>query len=394
MSATPLIFDRAGRAIYMNPSVRKTGVIIALLLAATVLVLAVTGSPWRSYEATRLLLDLSKLGSPVSEHRELPLMRASLTYEVNNRSYSADIYRPLEEPSAGLILLHGAAPTGKDDPRLVNLAAILARARFVVLLPDLVRLRKLQLRASATQEIADAIRYMVSSPSLTPNGTVGIAAISVAAGPAIRAALKPEARERVRFILAIGGYYDLLTTLTFSTTGYFLDEGRWRWQEPNELGKWVFVLSNIEELTNRTDREIFEAIADRKRRNEPIEIEGFVSRLSPEGLAIHRFITNTDPEQATTLFAQLPPKVKYEVRALSPSKGDLSQMQAQVILVHGLDDPIVPYTESIQLARALGPHQSKLVLIKGLVHAHLKPSLLDHWRLWRAVYAVLAARDR
>ncbi|NIO43329.1 MAG: hypothetical protein GTO41_26160 [Burkholderiales bacterium] len=256
----------------MNPRVRKTSAIIALVLAAIVLV-ALTGSPWRSYEATRLLLDLSKLGSPVSEHRELPIMRAPLTYGVNNRSYSADIYRPLEEPSAGLILLHGAAPTGKDDPRLVNLAAILARARFVVLVPDLVRLRKLQLRASATQEIVDAVRYMVSSRGLMPNSNVGIVAISVAAGPAVRAALEPEARERVRFILAIGGYYDLLATLTFSTTGYFRDEKKWRQQEPNEMGKWIFVLSNIEELTSRTDRKIFEMIAERQRRNEPIEVD-------------------------------------------------------------------------------------------------------------------------
>ncbi len=378
----------------MKRATTKVNLIIVVALVATVLVLAVIGSPRRAYEATRLLLDLSTPATPTSEHRTRPMMRAPLTYEIAGRSYRADVYRPLATPLAALILIPGVGVTGKDDPRLVVFAATLARARFVVLVPDLVRLRKLQVRASVTQEIVDAVLYMASSPGLAPNGNVGIAAISVAAGPAIMAALRPEARQHVRFILAIGGYYDLLTTLTFSMTGYFQDEGEWRYQEPNQLGKWVFALSNIEELTNRSDRQIFEAIAERRMNNEPVEFDGLASRLSPEGLSIHRFITNTDPQQAKALFAQLPPKVKYEIRALSPSKGDLSQMLAHVILVHGLDDPIVPYTESIALARALTPQRSELFLVKGLMHVSLKPSLGDYWRLWRAVYALLTERDR
>lgn len=362
------------------------------LLVGAVLALTVSGSLWRAYATTRLLLDLSTLSAPVPDRRTRPMIRTPVTYEVQNRTYRADVYRPLEEPLAGLILIPGVGPKGKDDPRLIDFAAILARARFVVLVPDLVRLRKLQLRASATREIMDAIFYMSSAPSLVPNGDVGIVAISVAAGPAIRAALQPEVRERVRFILAIGGYYDLLTTLTFSTTGYFRHEGEWHHQEPNELGKWVFVLSNIEELTSRSDRQIFGAIAQRKLDNQPLELDSLASRLSPEGQALHQFISNTDPRQAKALFAQLPEKVKYEIQALSPSEGNLSQMLASVILVHGLDDPIIPYTESIALARAL-PKRSKLFLVKGLVHVSLKPSLVDYWRLWRALYTLLAERD-
>lgn len=378
----------------MKRIISKTRLVIAIVLVAAVLALAVIGSPWRTYAAIRLLLDLSTLATPVSERRTPPMMRAPVTYEVEDRAYRGDVYRPLEEPLAGLILLHGAAPTGKDDPRLVDFAATFARARFVVLVPDLVRLRKLQLRTGATQEIVDTVLHMVSSPSLAPNGNVGIVTLSVAGGPAVMAALQPEIRERLGFILAIGAYYDLLTTLTYSTTGYFRDDTQWYHREPNDYGKWVLVLSNVEALADRSDRQILATMARRKLANQEAELDGLAARLSPEGRTLYQFIGNTDPAQARRLFAHLPANIKSEIEALSPSKKDLSAMLAQVILVHGLDDPIIPYAESIALADALPPDKVNLFLVNGLFHVDLKPTLKDYWRLWRAIYALLTQRDR
>src|SRR3970282_281862 len=49
-----------------------------------------------------------------------------------------------------------AAPAAKDDPRLVAFATTLARARFLVLVPDVAGLRQLRVRAADAREIADA----------------------------------------------------------------------------------------------------------------------------------------------------------------------------------------------------------------------------------------------
>jgi hypothetical protein len=94
------------------------------------------------------------------------------------------------------------------------------------------------------------------------------------------------------------------------------------------------------------------------------------------------------------------------IERLSVRGKDLGRLEARVILVHGRDDAIVPYTESIALTRALRPGQARLYIIRHiLTHVVFRPSgfftrsfwtedLPDLWRLYRAVYSLLAERDR
>lgn len=387
-SPAPRPRRRLGRLI------TKAGIIVVAALAVMLLALALIGSPWRAYEAARLLLDLAALDAPDSQRRTPPMMRAPVTYEVDHRTYRGDVYRPLETPQAGLVLLHGASPLGKDEPRLVDFAATLASTRFVVLVPDLVGLRQLKLRAVAARDIADAVLYMQATPGLAPNNRIGIVSLSVASGPALLAAAEPRIRERLGFILAIGGYYDMLDMLTFSTTGDFKNGAQWHHREPNEYGKWVLVLSNVDQLPAASDRRVLTAIARRKLKDPRADVTTLAARLSAQGRAVYDFVNNTDRQRVQELFAQLPMNIKSEIQALSLSKRDLSGIKAQVILVHGLDDPMIPYTESVALAGALPPSQVRLFLVNGLVHVDLKPAPVDYWRIYRAVYTLLLERDR
>jgi pimeloyl-ACP methyl ester carboxylesterase len=208
------------------------------------------------------------------------------------------------------------------------------------------------------------------------------------------AALKPEIQHDVRFILAVGGYYDLSTTLMFATTGYYHDGHAWQYREPNDYAKWVFVLSNVEKLGNRTDREILSQVAERMLKKQGAAAAELISQLTPKGHAVYQFINNTDVDNANALFAQLPSEVRAEIQALSLNSYELAHLSARVILVHGFDDSIIPYTESVALARALPAAQTKLFLINGLVHVELDQNIIDYWRLWRAVHALLIERDR
>lgn len=368
----------------------RSALVVLLLLAAAIAAAVVSGAGQRAYETIGLLIDLSRLGQPGARTTQA-MMRAPLSYDVDGHSYQVDVYRPLTAPRMAIVLLPGASPAGKDDPRLVEFAAWLASARFVVLVPDIVRLRHLELRADIIPQVVDTLRYVSETTNLAPQGKTGIVALSVAAGPALLAALAPEVRDRVAFVLSIGGYHDLLATLTFSITGYFKADGQWQHRPPQDLGKWVFVLSNADALRDRSDRELLAQMAKRRLADQDPSV--LAPRLGREGQAVYRFITNTDPEKSQALFAALPSAITSEAQALSPSTRDLSALRASVILVHGRDDSIIPYTESIALARALPNAQRMLVLVSGLFHVDLKPTLVDSWQLGRAIYAVLAQRD-
>lgn len=370
----------------------KGRLLIASALSALAVLLLLLGSPVRAYETTRLLFELANLTSTTTKAMAAP--PTAVSYQLGETRHRGDVYHPASHPQGGIVLLHGAAPLGKDNPRLVAFAAALARAGFIVLTPDIVGLRALQLRAGNTQYVVDAVSYMKSSLGLASEQNIGIVSLSVATTPAFLAALKPEIRNDVRFILAVGGYYDLSTTLTFATTGYYQDGQAWQYQQPNEYAKWVFLLSNVEKLSNQKDRKILSQLAQRILEKGDNDRTALISQLTAEGEAVYEFINNTILDDADALFARLPSAVRSEIDTLSLASYQLAGLAARVILVHGFDDPIIPYSESVALAKALPAAQTKLFVINGLVHVDLNQNVIDYWRLWQAVRALLIERDR
>jgi pimeloyl-ACP methyl ester carboxylesterase len=275
----------------------------------------------------------------------------------------------------------------------VAFANTLARARFEVLVPDLVHMRALQVTGLDAIPIADSAAYLDERGDGWP---VGIAAVSFAVGPGVKALLEPEARNRVDFLLGIGGYYDLDALITYITTGYFrADAGSpWSYRQPSDYGKWVFLLSNAARIEDEADQKILFEIANRKLADPGADVEDMVQGLGPEGLAVYALLTNGDPDRVPSLIGALPSDIRFEMQFLDMDRFDLSGLDVDFILIHGSYDPVIPASESVALARAVDPGRARVYLIDSLDHAHPQPpSLGDGLRMLRAVYAILVQRD-
>ena len=377
------------------------------LTALTVLGLVVAGasgcSPWRAIEAVEVLGDIAAGAAPSRLKRITPRPRRSpVAYEVAGRRRRGDLYRPGEGAKAALVLVPGIARAGKDDPRLVALANTLARARFTVLVPDIENLRALRVSPADAVAIADAIHYLAGDFPVGGRGdrgepaTIGLLAISYAAGPALLAALRPDTRRRVRFVFIVGGYYDSEAVLTFFTTGYYRDEPGepWLHRTANAYGKWVFVKSNAGRISDRGDGAVLERMAERKMANLEADITDLVAALGAEGRAVHALLANSDPDRVPALIAALPEGVRADIAALDLKRRDLSKLQARLILVHGRDDAIIPYSESKALAAAAPEGQAALYVVDSLAHVDLGAAgLIDILILWRAAYRLLSERE-
>lgn len=349
----------------------------------------------RNYEAVLVLADIAAGNGPSRLKSVTPApSRREISYSIDGRAYLADLYQSGDQPLAALVLIHGLAEQGKADPRLRAFAETLARARFTVLVPDMVSLRHQQIGSEDVQDIADAVAFLVRHPDWAPGGWAGIGAFSFAVGPAILAGLQPDTGQQVSFILGVGGYYDLIETLTYVLTGYFYVDGKRRYSEPNRYGKWIVLLSYLDHIDDPKDRELLEKIARQKLADLDAVVEDFASQLGPQGRAVYDFVTNKDPQRVEELLTQLPREVVKEVRALDLASKDLSELKAQAILVHGRDDTVIPYNQSIALAEALPADQVRLFLVDGLYHVDIDPGLTDYWRLWRATVALLSTRVR
>ena len=99
------------------------------------------------------------------------------------------------------------------------------------------------------------------------------------------------------------------------------------------------------------------------------------------------------PDGKDAYYRNLPPAVRADIDDLNLANQDLSALSAHVILVHGYDDDIIPYTESERFFRALPRGQAQIYLLKGLHHVNRQVSGLDAWRMWRALLALLSQRQ-
>jgi len=325
--------------------------------------------------------------------------RESISFMTGGEKRAADLYRPPQGARAGIVLVPGVVAEGRRDARVVAIANTLARLDFTVLVPDMPGVRRYRMRSSDVREVADTFAWLASRPALAPPGHIGIAGFSYGAGPVLLAALQPDIRERVHFVLAVGGYYSLENVVTYLTTGYYpVDQpagtaapatGR---MSPHPYSEAAFIRSNLDLLERPVDRGFFRDYAahltgDRIDGKEPVP-----PRLAPDAQAFYDLLANHLPAQVPVLLDRLPLRMRSELEGINPAAHDLSQLRAGVILLHGRSDNLIPYTESIALADALPANQVQLFVIDGLAHVDLKPKARDVPQLLGAMEALLAAR--
>ena len=366
---------------------------VQVVLLLTMLVTAGCVSA-RNQEAVRVLNDIAARGGPSELKSMTPTpRRLTVTYLVDGRPGIADLYQPGDPAGAPLVLVPGFTREGKNDLRVVEFASSLARARFLVMVPDLAGSRELRVSVADARSIADAAIYLADRGAADGHQGVGIAAISYAVGPAVMASLKADVHDRIQFVVGIGGYYDTTAVVTFMTTGKYRGgpNDRWRFKRPHPAGKWIFALSNIDQLSDPDDRAALIAMAERRIADPGASIDDLAVGLGPEGRSLFELLTNRVPERVAGLIARLPFTVQRHLESLSLRHLDLSRLAGRLILIHGLDDTMIPHTESKALAAAAG--NAELFLVEGFSHIDsTSVGLFGRLTLIRAMQALLDRR--
>lgn len=281
----------------------------------------------------------------------------------------ADLYLP--QPvikRAGILLNHGLIDTGKDDPRLRRFAEILCRAGFVILVPDFQGMRSFRISPHDIDEIQAAFEHFLQMENYLLKNSCGLFGFSYGAGPTIIAACRPKIRDKVRFVVSFGGYYDLKNVLLFIGTGHFEFAGKKFFRPPQEYGKWVFLANNLELVRSEKDRSILREIAKIKLKDEKAPLGQFLRELGNEGQDILALLSHTDPRETEGIIKRLPLSILHELEVLAV-KTALPNLRADIILAHGEDDDLIPFTETLRLAQSIpDPKRAYWKIIRTFTH--------------------------
>lgn len=318
-----------------------------------------------------------------------------------NRLIQADLYRPIQEGRRfPLLLVHGVNSTGKENERLVLLAKDLARAGFLVLVPEFKGMKSLRIRISDAEDILQSFLYLIRLEHARPRG--GMMSINYGAGPLLLAAADPRIRDKVGVVATFGGYYDIRTALLFAMTGSFEYVGHRGYLRPDEALRWMFAYRNVDLVPSTTDQDKLRKIIEKRNRYEMGSADALAKSLGSDGRALYEFLINSDAERFAPLYEGLPFPVREYFYQLSTARA-IPSITASFIIVHGTDDAAVPYTESMRLADAVGDNNRVLLaLLPQFMHGEPRgPSasgwfnrnVLGGWRLFTAIYELVGRAE-
>lgn len=296
-----------------------------------------------------------------------------------------DLWHPGDRrlgPWPGLLLIHGLTAEGKRDPRVAWTADRLARAGFAVAVPDLPALRAQRLRPGDARIIGETIARTAAHPAVR-RGPLSMIAVSVGLGPAALALEDPALAGRVALVLALGGYGDARELIRYFTTGAYAFGGTTGRAAVDPALAGPFLARNLDLLPDPRERAaLLDAIEGR-----PVGVAA-----GPGVRAVLALLQNREPERVDALLEALPPETRALLTALSPA-GHLTGTRIRLLLVHGRDDPAIPFTESLRLAAAAGRRARPAIV--GLI-GHVEGQapgwrrLSDLARLWTVCYELLA----
>jgi pimeloyl-ACP methyl ester carboxylesterase len=296
-----------------------------------------------------------------------------------------DLWRPggrIHARWPGLVLIHGLTPDGKRDARLAWTADRLARAGFAVAVPELPALRAQRLRPDDALVVRDALERLAGHPSVRP-GPVAIIAVSVGLAPVTLALDEPAQAERVRVVVALGGYADARELIRYFTTGTYAFDGIAGRAVVDPALAGTFLARNLDLVPDPRDRTAVGSV---------LEGRPAGPDAGPGARAVLALLQNRDPARVDALLDALPRETRALLEMFSPAR-HLGRTRARLLVVHGKEDLAIPFTESLRLAAA-APDRSRLVLVDLIGHVEGQAPawhrLVDLIRLWSVCYELLA----
>jgi pimeloyl-ACP methyl ester carboxylesterase len=342
-------------------------------LASLALAVAVTGlfaaAPARmNAQADAVVVLATTLETPVLE-QAVALLTAEPQLE---ETTLAGLPTTVARPNGGrvrpvLVIVNGAAELGRREPALRRLARGLARAGYLVYVPDLPGLARGELTEQSLEAIVNAAH--------AAGDRVGLVGVSVGTSLALLAAQDDSLAGRISVVAGTAPFADLTNLVRLATTGYYRDGNLLIPYETDPFLRIAVARSLAAALPAGRDRNTLlgrvDALDDAADPLAPIRSLP-TAGLTPQTRAVVELLANDDPRRFDELYERAPAEVRMALEQLSPITG-ASRVTAQVELASAPRDKYVPLAEPQALVRAVP--NARLTVTETLEHAVPEPTL-------------------
>ena len=326
--------------------------LFALALVVVVAVLVVAGWSWIDAQARAVVVVSSVLETPVLTPAAETVTEEPVVEDTVFAGRPALVAKPEGEgPWPALLFVNGTIREGRNYPPVQNLARGLARAGYLVVVPDLPGLMTDEITEETVSSTVEMARAVADRPG-AESGRVGLIGVSTGATLALLVAEDEEVRDQISVVAGVAPYTDIQTVLNIATTGHYRDGEKYGPYEADPFLSYVIAKSMLAALPPGEDRDALRAELEEIDRLDQDPLAGLRARptgdLSPEARSVVKLLANEDPERFDGLYEALPSEIRERMERLSPLAGD-EQITAPVELASGPEDKYFPVSESFAL---------------------------------------------
>jgi pimeloyl-ACP methyl ester carboxylesterase len=348
---------------------RTVAAFLVALIGAVAIVLVVLGL-WSRTELDAVVVFSITQRVPVVAPLVRLLTDAPRRQETHVGGQPTTLVRPAEGrgPWPAIVFVNGATRAGRFHPEVQRLAQGLARAGFLVAVPDLPGLRLGQITPATTQALIRVARSVARRPDVR-SGRVSFYGVSVGATLALLAAEAPALTGRVRAVGGEAPWASLAKVVRLATTGRY-GAVPYRTDPYLSLAIARSLAAGLPPGGDRTRLlRLLGAVPDGDPR--PLAPLRRIQSLHAGGRALVALLLNRDPRRYRALYARLPGHVRCGIAMLSPLRR-ASHLRMPVELASAPHDKYFPPAESRSLARR--SPRVRVTITSTLVHAVPEPS--------------------
>jgi pimeloyl-ACP methyl ester carboxylesterase len=310
------------------------------------------------WQASQILWTLhsqaSRKGKGITKNK----LCSSYDIDVQGLPIQVDHYEPNTQYTGTVVVIHGMSPKGKQDPRVSSLCFALSKVGYRVIAPDIDSIKQLIICPSQIDTIANILYEISNNASLTPSGKIGVLAPSFSGAMCLAAAALPDIKDRVKAVCAIGAF-----TEVDSVMSYLLNNG-----SADPYGRFI-VLKKIVPLVC-PEHGLFQGALDAAIQDNLNEIafDEFTnaynrylsSLIESDRQKIRRLFH--DAVYREQLFASSKIVLCEELKALDIVHR-IEGLSANIFLLHGLADSVIPCQQSERLYQELKGLNKKAELV-------------------------------
>ncbi len=267
------------------------------------------------------------------------------------------------------MFMNGATPDGRAHPGVRRFAASLARAGYLVFIPELPGVAAGEL---SLPTLAAAVECAVKAADSaeTRSGRLGLFGVSVGGSLALLAAATPELSARISVVACIAPFTDLEKVTMLATTGMYPGTNGWHAYPVSPALRVGVARSLVGILDPTPDAQALERVVRSLDPASPDPLSLLraapCGSLGPAAAAAQALLVNGDPARFEELFAALPDTQRGVIESLSPLRS-AALLSAPVEIATAPRDKYFPLAESLALQKEV--RGARITVTSALAHA-------------------------